>query len=57
MNKRCKFCKSMIVTIVPPSTEQYCARKKCYVKLNDICNDFVYNEEMPKKIKEYGDIE
>ena len=33
--KRCKYCKSISVTIVPPSKEQYCTKKGKYVKLTD----------------------
>ena len=55
--KRCKYCKSIRVTIVPPSKEQYCALKGKYVKLNDCCVDFFYDETAPTIYKKYGDIE
>lgn len=55
--KRCKYCKSMRITIVPPSKEQYCAKKGKYVKLNDCCGDFFYDETTQQKYEKYGDIE
>lgn len=55
--KRCKYCKSISVTIVPPSKEQYCTKKGKYVKLTDCCVDFFYDETAPQIYKDYGDIE
>lgn len=57
MNRECKYCKFMNVTIVPPSSKQYCTHKKIYVKLHNVCDEFLYDETIPGKIKEYGDIE
>jgi len=55
--KRCKYCKSMRIIIVPPSTEQYCALKEKNVKLTDCCVDFYYDETAQQRYEKYGDIE
>ena len=55
--KQCKYCKSISVTIVPPSKEQYCTKKGKYVKLTDCCVDFFYDETAPQRYKDYGDVE
>ena len=52
----CKYCKFMKITIIPPSTKQYCTTHNKYVELNGDCKHYIYDETLPVKYEKYGEI-
>lgn len=52
-NKICKYCKFLNITIIPPSSQQYCSRYHKYVNIKtEGCSKYQYNKSLPLKYKE-----
>lgn len=51
--RKCKYCKHLLVNLVSATT-QTCWLSRYTVNVDEVCNDFEFNEKRYKRLQEEG---